>query len=93
MNRDEHPLDQFELQRLEGAAKELNEHVRRRRRALRPSTTRRVIGLLFSIPAFLGGAALLYWSILTGHLIGLPALIGPALMVGSGMWIYSDWIE
>lgn len=93
MTSDDELLGNRSLSELEDAERRLRTHVKTRRRALRPSKARRIAGLFFSIPAITAGLALLYWSILTGHLLGLPAMIGPVLLVGGGMWLYSDWIE
>ncbi|CEG08714.1 hypothetical protein BN961_02132 [Afipia felis] len=87
------PLTRHDLKSLENAQVELGRHIRARRRRHRPSKIRRLVGLLFSVPAVIAGSALLMWSIKTDHLLGYPAMIGPALLVGGAMWIYCDWLE
>jgi hypothetical protein len=87
------PLAKHDLNSLESARTELDRHIRVRRRRYRPSGIRRLIGLLFSVPAVIAGSALFMWSIKTDHLLGYPAMIGPAILVGGSMWIYCDWFE
>lgn len=84
-------LNRHSISDLEAAETRLRSHISKRRP--KPPLPRRLIGLCFSIPAIAAGIALLAWSILTGHLIGLPAIIGPVLIAGGIMWIYGDWFE
>ncbi len=87
------PLSHHDLHRLQEAQKELSAHIKARKRVLRPSTPRRIIGLAFSIPAVIAGLVLFFLSFQVNHPIGLSFMIGPVLMAGGGIWIYSDWFE
>lgn len=94
MPNSNHPLDKHDLRSLEDAAKELNTHIRDRKRIFRPSTPRRLLGLCFSIPAIVIGTALLIRVItLYDHPISLPIFGAVALVAGGLIWIYSDWFE
>lgn len=87
-----HPLEHHDLDRLEQAAKELKAHIRDRKNRRRPSMTRRVIGLFFSVPMIaIGLAAALNYFGVTSTPIGKPAVLGGFWASVGALWIYYDW--
>jgi hypothetical protein len=91
---DQHPLERHDLHRLEAAAKELDAHIQQRKRIFRPSTPRRIIGLVISVLLISIGLAIATHAItnVEKHFMKLMLVSGSLVIVGI-MWIYSDWFE
>lgn len=84
------PLERHSLADLESAERRLRAHISKRRP--KPSLTRRIIGVCFSIPMIALGLVFGIRAIETGY-IGAPMLGSILLFVGGIMWIYCDWFE
>lgn len=95
MNRDDELLNRQSLADLKDAERRLHSHIKKRKRLLRPSTPRRLVGLLFSVPMVVTGLFIAadIFIIGTRYQTGYILALGGSLFVAGLMWLYSDWIE
>lgn len=93
MNSDDELLGHRPISELEDAERRLRAHIQKRKRIFRPSTPRRIVGLVFSIPMIAFGLAIITRAIQSGYILGPPIMGGGLLVIGGLMWIYCDWFE
>lgn len=94
MNSDDELLGHRHISELEDAERRLRAHIQKRKRIFRPSTPRRIVGLIISVILISVGLFVAVHAI-TGvqhHFIKFMIFSG-ALIVAGIMWIYSDWFE
>lgn len=94
MTSDDELLGNRSLSELEDAERRLRTHIKKRRGAVKPSTPRRIVGMIISVLLIATGLAVATHA-MTGvekHFMKLMLFSGGIIVMGI-MWIYSDWFE